>query len=679
MTIDGAFSRYIGTGIRNLKTNYLRMKKLHFFAALLVFMALSGSRAQAQQESIYDQHQVFNSGRLISPESSFRSAAGIPGHDYWQNKADYNIAATLDTLSQTISGVEWITYTNNSPDNLDYIWLELGQNLFKKGSRGSFAQKVPTDSCGFRIKSVKMVGENPNKEAKFLISDTRMQIRLDKSLQGRGGQTQIKIEYSFQISDKQFRTGRVTSKKGAIYDVAQWYPRLCVYDDLRGWNTLPYLGDGEFYCEYGDFSYEITVPWNMIVAGSGELANPEEVLTKNEISRLNQAATSDKTQFIIRPEEVGAPSARPVQKGSLTWHFKMKNSRDVAWAASRAYVWDAARINLPEAKTALSMSVYPLESIGDTAWSRSTEYLKYSVEHFSKKWFSYPYPVAVNVGGPVGGMEYPGLSFCSWKAKKAAILYLVTAHEIGHNWFPMIVGSDERRFPFMDEGFNTFMDVYAQDDFNKGEFGHKRDGEFDPQGKNPARDLVSYLTRPDAESIMNLADVQGPSTHILSYYKAALGLVLAREYILGTDRFDYAFQEYIKQWAFRHPTPTDFFRLMNNATGEDLNWFWNAWYYQTWTLDQGVSGVNYVDDNPAHGARISLTNLQQMAMPVKLKIAEKNGTVREVKLPVEIWQLGSTYVFNYNSTSAIESVVVDPDQELPDINPKNNNWPAIEK
>jgi len=239
----------------------------------------------------------------------------------------------------------------------------------------------------------------------------------------------------------------------------------------------------------------------------------------------------------------------------------------------------------------------------------------------------------------------------------------------------MIVGSDERRFPFMDEGFNTFIDIYAQDDFNKGEFGPKRDGEFDPKGKNPAHDLVPYLIRPDAESIMNLADVQGPNTHTLSYYKAALGLVILREYILGPESFDYAFRQYIKHWAYRHPAPTDFFRSMNNAAGEDLNWFWNEWFYQTWNLDLEVSDVTYVNDDPKLGSKIKLTNLQKMAMPVKLRITEKNGTMREVKLPVEIWQAGSSYVYNYDSKTTIESVIVDPDMQLPDINPENNKWP----
>jgi hypothetical protein len=652
------------------------MKSRCLFAVMTFLMVFHGRQIQAQQESNYDQYQLYNSGLLISPESSFRSAAGIPGADYWQNKADYNLAATLDTTLQTIAGVETITYTNNSPDKLDYLWLELGQNLFKAGSRGSYAQNAPTSTDGFIFKSVQILSGNSSSEADYLISDTRMQIRLDQPLEARGGQIKIRIEYSFQISDRQSRTGRVTTKRGTIYDVAQWYPRLCVYDDLRGWNTLPYLGSGEFYCEYGDFDYKITIPWNMIVAGSGELVNPEEVLTKKEMQRLKQAGTSDETQYIIGPEEAGTLSSRPVHKGFVTWHFKMTNSRDVAWAASKAYIWDAARINLPGGKSALAMSVYPVESSGASGWSRSTEYLKYSVEHFSKKWFSYPYPVAFNVAGPVGGMEYPGLSFCSWRARNAHGLYMVTAHEIGHNWFPMTVGSDERRFPLMDEGFNTFIDIYAQDDFNNGEFGPKRDGEYDPRGNNPARDIVPYLISPDAQSIMNLADVQGRATHTLSYYKTSLGLVIAREYILGPERFDYAFREYIRQWAFKHPAPADFFRLMNNATGEDLNWFWNEWFFQTWTLDQGIESVSYVSGDPAKGAQIKLVNLQKMAMPVKLRITETNGSVSEVALPVEIWESGSSYVYTHHSTSPLSSVVIDPDTQLPDINPENNSWPG---
>jgi len=634
----------------------------------IFFVVLSS----AQKKEQYDQHQAFSPALLNFPESPYRSAGGIPGPHYWQNKADYSLAVTLDTTDQTISGTATVTYTNNSPDPLNYLWFELGQDLFKKGSRGSYSQGVPTSAGGFMFRSVKL--EN-GKAADYIIDDTRMQVRLSEPLAAQGGQIKLEFDYSFRISDRQFRTGLVATKNGTLYDVAQWYPRVCVYDDIRGWNTLPYLGPGEFYSEYGDFGYAITLPWDMIVAGSGELVNPEEVLTRKQISRLKEAEKNNGIRFIIAPDEVASPSNRPVSKGLLTWRFRMNNSRDVAWTASRAYVWDAARVNLPEGKTCLAMSVYPAESLGDTAWSRSTEYLKHTIEHFSEKWFPYPYPVALNVAGSVGGMEYPGLCFCGWKIKKAKSMYYVTAHEIGHNWFPMIVGSDERRYAFMDEGFNTFIDIYAQDDFNSNEFGPKRDGEYDPDGKNPARDLVPYLTSPEAESLANYSDVmQRKHSHTLSYYKSALGLVLAREYILGADRFDYAFREYIRQWAYKHPSPNDFFRLMNNATGEDLNWFWNAWYCHTWTLDQGVTKVSYADNDPAKGAQITLINTRQMVMPVKLKVTEENGKVSVLKLPVEIWQGGGEYIFLYNSTSPLQSVIIDPDEQLPDVNPENNSW-----
>ena len=650
----------------------MKIQSLLTALGLLFFLS---TELTAQSVSVFNQHQAFNPDLFSSQSSTYRSASGVPAANYWQNKADYKLAVKLDTIAHTVSGTTSLTYINNSPDQLNFLWLELGQNLFKEGSIGGYAQGAAPDAGGFQFFSVKIKAGNKLVNANYLVNDTRMQIRLDKPVEAKGGKIELEFAYSFKISDTQFRTSRVATKNGELYDVAQWYPRMCVYDDLRGWNTLPYLGAGEFYCEYGNFEYEVTVPWDLIVVGSGELLNPEEVLTSKQISRLEKAKKSDHTQFIISPKEVATTGSRPVTDGWLTWKFEMKNSRDVAWAASKAYVWDAAKVNLPNEKTALAMSVYPVESVGDTAWTRSTEYLKHSIEHFSERWFEYPYPVALNIAGPVGGMEYPGLCFCGWKIKKAKVMYFVTAHEIGHNWFPMIVGSDERRHAFMDEGFNTFVDIYAQDDFNAGEFAPKRDGEYDPEGKNPARDLVAYLVRDDAEGLINFADVfQQKDSHTLNYYKSALGLVLAREYILGAERFDYAFREYIRNWAFKHPSPTDFFRSMNNATGEDLNWFWNAWYCQTWRLDQGVDGVTYVDDDPVKGAKITLVNNQQMVMPVQLKIIEKNGTVTEERLPVEIWQKGGKYIFSYPSTSAIDSVIVDPYLELPDINSENDRW-----
>ncbi len=356
---------------------------------------------------------------------------------------------------------------------------------------------------------------------------------------------------------------------------------MCVYDDLLGWNTHPFLGSGEFYCEYGNFDYSVTVPWNLIVAGAGELQNPNEVLTKQQIERLATARNSDKTVMIRSAKEVTDPKSRPIQNGMLTWRFKMNNTRDVVFGASAAFMWDAARVNLPKGKKCLAMSVYPVESDGIDAWSRSTEYLKGSIEHFSEKWFVYPYPTAINEAGIAAGMEYPGILFDGMNDKTKE-LYWVTAHEIGHNWFPMIVGSNERRHAWMDEGFNTFIGIYASDAFNKGEYAPKRDAEYAPAGGNPADEIVPWLSDAKAPSMMMAADAI-PETyrHPISYFKPAYGFYLLREYILGKDRFDYAFRRYIHNWAYKHPSPEDFFALWIMKPAKTLAGFGGAGFIIT--------------------------------------------------------------------------------------------------
>ncbi len=429
-----------------------------------------------------------------------------------------------------------------------------------------------------------------------------MQIRLPKPIKPNGGGIDLIITYKYAIPGVfGGRTDFNQTKNGKIYEIAQWFPRMCVYDDSSGWDTLPFLGSGEFYLEYGDIDYQVTVPWDMIVAGSGELINPEQVLTPAQISRLAAARNSDKTVMIRDVNEVNNPSTRPVQRGTLTWHFKMNNTRDVAFGASKAYVWDAARVNLPGGKKSLAMSVYPVESAGNDAWGRATEYLKKSIEYFSEKWFVYPYPVAVNEAGIAGGMEYPGIVF-DGITDKGKELYWVTAHEIGHNWFPMIVGSNERRYAFMDEGFNTFIDIYASEAFNNGEYGPKRDGEYAPGGGNPADEIIPTIVDPEAPTIMTAADaVPEKYRHPIEYFKPAFGLVLLREQILGNDRFDYAFRNYIHKWAFKHPQPDDFFRSMDNGAGEDLSWFWKGWFYNNLKLDLELVGAEYVNNDPKNG------------------------------------------------------------------------------
>ncbi len=565
------------------------MKRIIAFG--LLFFIIFAVFSFGQKENNYDSHKAFDPTFNSHPGTYYRSGSGEPGPGYWQNRADYKISVKLDDQKNTVGGNVEIEYTNNSPDNLSYVWLQLDQNRFNDSSRSALMAGGNTGNFngGFNISSVKIENNGDETAADYIINDTRMQIRLHHPLKARGGMLKIFIDYSFKIPPKGMgRSGFMDSRNGNIYDIAQWYPRMAVYDDIVGWNNLPFLGAGEFYLDYGNYDYKITVPWYMIVAGSGQLQNPEDVLTKMEIQKLNEAKKSDKTVSIIDSTEIDAPSNRPVHNGDLTWHFKMDNSRDVSWTASKAFIWDAARVNLPSGKECLAMSVYPIESAGIKAWSRSTEYLKKSIEIFSKTWFEYPYPTAVNVGGPVGGMEYPGIIFCSWRAK-AGILWMVTDHEIGHNWFPMIVGSDERENAWMDEGFNTFIDIYATDNFNNGEYAPKRDNEYDPIGKNPAEDIVPLLTNPDVPPIITYADaIPYKYVHPLEYYKTALGLVLLREYILGHKRFDYAFKTYINRWAYKHPAAGDFFRTMNDASGEDLNWFWKGWFYKN--LDAGSGG-----------------------------------------------------------------------------------------
>ncbi len=649
------------------------MKLLQAFKLSFFFLILISANNYSQTNSKYNQHDVFDPTFLIAPGTAYRSGSGMPGPAYWQNKADYVIKVKLDPKENLVSGNVKITYTNNSPDNLTHLWLQLDQNRFSPKSRGAATTPVRGGRFsggnfegGYNIYSVNLTINGRNYKANYLIDDTRMRIILPKTLEAKGGKVNIKIKYSFPVAEYgSDRMGTLKTKKGTIYEIAQWYPRMSVYDDVIGWNTLPYLGAGEFYLDYGNFDFSIKAPTDFIVVASGKLQNPNEVLNAKERKRLAKAKRSDDRVFIRTVDEVKALDSVSNVSDYKTWHFKMFKTRDVSWAASRAFVWDAARINLPGNKTSLAMSVYPYEVASDSAWGRSTEYVKKSIEFNSKKWFPYTYPVAVNVAGRVGGMEYPGIVFCSYKAKGGR-LWGVTDHEFGHNWFPMVVGSNERSYMWQDEGFNSFINIFSTRNFNNGEYKSRRDS---------ARKIVKYLLSKNSEAIMNYPDVinsKGLGNN--AYFKTAIGLYMLRELVLGPDRFDYAFKEYIRRWAFKHPTPKDFFRTMNSVAGENLNWFWKEWFYKNWLLDQSVDKVQYINGDPKEGSVITISNREKMAMPVKLKIIEKNGNILIKKLPVEIWHRGGIWSFKVNSTSLLDSVIVDPNYQLPDVNQSNNIW-----
>ncbi|WP_158994842.1 M1 family metallopeptidase [Mucilaginibacter sp. L196] len=650
----------------------MQTKLKHLFGACALFLMAASASAQTTPDSIkYDHNDVF--GPIVWPTTTgdTRSASGQPGQNYWQNRANYLIHATLDEGKQdtTITGDVTVDYINNSPDKLDYLWFQLDQNLFKPDSRGAAVTPMSGDRFdvrgfsrgGYHIESVTVTYKGQTYKVTPVITDARMQVRLNTPLGAKGDKISVKVNYNFSIpyygAD---RMGRKQFKQGWVYEIAQWYPRMCVYDDVEGWNTLPYMGLGEFYCDYGDFDYYITAPANMTVVGSGDLQNGAQVLTATQQSRLAEARNSDKTVMLIKPEEVDQPATHP-QKGNLTWHFKMENSRDISWAASTAFIWDAAKVNFPSGRKGIAMSAYPIESSGNDSWSRSTEYLKNSMEIYSNAYFEYPWNSATSVSGVALGMEYPGIIFCLSNLKNKQLWGDIT-HEIGHNWFPMIVGTNERKYMWMDEGFNTFINIYATDHFNN--------GEYKDTAKIAQKTLRMY--RRSTDPLMTPPEAIGLNDYGQYYVKTALGLVMLRNDVLGPERFDYAFREYIKHWAFKHPLPYDFFRAMNDAAGEDLNWFFKPWFFTTWKLDQAIQSVTYVDNDPANGAIITLVNKDKLVMPVELKITQANGTVETLHMPVNIWQRGGVWKFKYPSTSTITNMVLDPNHELPDSDLSNN-------
>ncbi len=642
--------------------------KIKFLTILAVAMVYNITNlATAQEKPTYSYTEAFKPFYTKNATET-RSASGEPGHNYWQNRADYNITATLNEAKNEICGSEEIIYTNNSFDNMKFVWLQMDQNLFAKDSRGNAV--IPMSGSrngakgqefdgGYHIKSISVDG----KKVEYRVSDTRMQIDLPTELKAKGGVIKIKIDYSFVSPNYgSDRMGVEDTKNGKIYTIAQWYPRMCVYDDIMGWNTLPYLGAGEFYLEYGDFNVALTVPSNHYVVASGALVNEKEVYTKDQIRKWDEARTSDKTVMIRSANDVNA--SPKTATGTKTWKFKMENSRDFAWASSAAFILDAAKINLPSGKKSLAISAYPVESDGEKAWGRSTEYTKASMEHYSRQWFEYPYPAAINVAGNEGGMEYPGIVFCHLNAKGAG-LWGVTDHEFGHTWFPMIVGSNERQSAWQDEGFNTFINSLSTKEFNNGEY-------YRPQR---AQQMSSLFFNDKLEPVMSAPDnLKERNLGFLAYYKPGAGLTMLREAILGKDVFDKAFRTYINRWAFKHPTPDDFFRTMENVSGEDLSYFWRGWFKNKWKIDQAIKNVKYTDGDYKKGSVYTIENIGQLPMPTVVEVTFKDGSKETKKIPIEVWKRNTEWTFELPTTKEIASVKLNPEGIITDADASNDSF-----
>jgi hypothetical protein len=640
---------------------------------LLCLTTLLATAAQAQTPPGFNPYETFAPFTPPNAVNEYRSANGAPGPAYWQNRANYDIHARLDVAAKVLSATETITYINNSPDTLNVLWVQLDQNVYRQDSRGNIEgdrRHHHGFTEGYSIDSLSVDQAGATYKTVALVSDTRMRITLAKPLPGHGALVKLHIAYHYTVPGLfGGRTSWVDTKNGPIFDIAQWFPRMCVFDDIHGWDTLPYIVQ-EFYLDYGDIDYAVTVPADMMVFGGGVLLNPKEVLTAQQMDRLEKARASDATVIIRGADELG----QPAPKGERTWRYHFANTRDAAFGASRAFIWDAARINLPGGKTALAESAYPVEDNTPEDWPHSTEYLKDSVQNFSRRWYAYPYTTAWNIAGGTSGMEYPGMAFDGID-DRGKDLFWITAHEIGHTWFPMTVGFNERHDAWMDEGFNTFIDTFESDDYANGKFGPKRDSEYAPGGGNPADEILKVLADPNAPPILTRADVIPELyRHPVTYFKSAFGLTLLRNEILGPDRFDPAFRTFIAEWAFKHPKPSDFFRAMESEGGEDLSYWWRGWYQHNWQLDFAVTGVNYIDNNPAHGAHVIIQNNDKLVLPTQLEVRYLGGATTRINLPAETWILGGHVELTLPGGPPILSAVIDPDHKLPDRDRANNTY-----
>ena len=586
-----------------------------------------------------------------------RLASGAPGSAYWQQHADYVIDVTLDEEAKSLSGKMHCTYTNNSKDPLRYIWLNLEQNAFKPDSIGTRSMmpnvwwRVPPDfEGGFDLGRAEVNGH----EVEVLVYDAVGKINLPEPL-GPGESLDLSMAFSMVIPPRG-RLGMYEGEDGTVFELAHWFPNVAVYDDVHGWNILPHQGDGEFYTNFGDYDVSITVPADHLVAGAGELQNAEEVLTAQEFDLLERAHHSTETISIRSVDEIAEDRA----EGTKTWKFHASNVRTFAFATSRAFAWDAAIAG--EDRPVLCQAFYPREAM--PLWSdEAVQFARHTINFYSEWIHEYPWSTATNVNGVVGGMEYPTIVFCSEQRNRRG-LFGVTDHEFGHEWFPMMVNTNERRNAWMDEGFNTFINHYSGEAF----FG---------AGKSTRHGGVESIARqmaadPRPQPIMTFPDrMRNNSLGFLAYGKPGYGMQLLRDYILGPERFDAAFREYVRRWAFKSPTPEDFFRTMEDAAGYDLAWFWRGWFYESAVLDQAIENVH---PEPRRGVvSVVVGNRERLVMPLVMAVQYDDGTEERRELPVEAWARADKFPTSWDSDGrTIVRVEIDPDHVLPDIDRDNN-------
>lgn len=632
----------------------------HTQTLALLLTALAAHRVAAQ---VVDS-SLFRPLDLPAP-SQFRTGAGRPGPGYWQQRVNYTIRATLDPGTQTLRGHERIHYVNRSPNALPYLWMHVEQNICGSGSVTDKLDQPPLVflgsafdfSCkgfpgGLTLDSISSLG----RPLDHAIDGTVMRVDLPQPL-APGAVMDLEIVWRFRVPP--YGAGRM-GHDGDLYELGQWYPRLAVYDDVKGWNHEPYLGGGEFYLEFGAFDVAITVPASYIVAATGVLQNPLQVLTTRQRARLGRARTADSAIAIITREEAGDPArTRPVQTGTLTWRFRADSVRDFAFAAAPNFQWDASGWK--------GIGIHTYYRPSAELWHEANRMVQEAMRYYSQQWYPYPYPHISSVEGPIEGMEYPMMTFDPAGPTRIDLQW-VLAHELGHQWMPMIVGSNERLYPWMDEGFNTFIDLANAANYFAGT----------PYGDSievhPLH-LYSDHAIPGLEQPLITRPVESRDLFWTGYQKPALMMQQLRFQVLGRERFDAAFREYLRTWAFKHPTPADFFRLMRDQSGMDLDWFWRAWVMTTARLDQAVDSVVARGDSITE---VYLSSRGQMVMPLILALSMVDGdgtpNIRFVQLPVDMWNLGPRFTYRWRGRERVLKAVVDPDAELPDVDRSNNQW-----
>jgi hypothetical protein len=604
--------------------------------------APNGAAASAQEPSI------FAPLTLGPAPSATRLANGAPGPKYWQNRADYVLHATLDTATGSVQGAMTLRYTNNSPHTLDVIWVQYEQNRFRRQG-ASFGHIAHSFTQISNNQSVSLQVEENGAVAKVILAEPL-----------KPGKTAIlQTTWHFVVP----RGGNRMGRDGALYQIAQWYPRVAVYDDVKGWNTEPYLGAGEFYTEYGDYTLEVTVPANYIVAATGTLTNPTDVLTPTQITRLEAAAKADTVVRVITTDELSSGAARPKQEGMLTWKFHSKNVRDAVWCAAPNYLWDATSW-----KGIVAHAYYRPAA---AAWRDAADMTRFSVKEYSERWdFMYPYPQMSAVEGPEGGMEYPMLTMVA-PYPNTAQLYNVISHEVGHIWFPMIVGSNERVHPWMDEGINQFINTFS-------------DASRHPEGGSQAARALNYVRGIDRfiqtnqDAVMDIpADNMGGALGYLAYFKPAGVMEILRRDILGPEVFDKALKVYLRRWAYKHPTPVDFFRTMEDVSKQKLDWFWRQFFYEAPKFDQAIGTVTQNEEGGTTRVVVEYVNHARGVLPIFARFTFSDGSKEDFTYPVEVWKKGASYTVSYTfKGKTVQSITLDPERRSLDTNRSNNSWTA---